>query len=688
MASSPSPSPIPGPSGARAAPLTQVAEVRALNQEQASRALPIRIDGIVTDLPGYKNSFFLQDASGGISVDRTDSAAVRVGDRVEVTGKTNPGLFAPTIVASHVRVLRHGLLPAPISVAYHDIAGGALDSQWVELHGVVRSARMSRLFKDDVLILVMELNGGSMTVILQDFAGIDIAHLVDAAVRLRGVCASNFNDKRQFIGAQMFIPNRSGMKVLDAAADDPFTAPSIRIRDAMQYGQNMHRVKVSGIATYQAPGRILYLQDGRDGIAVRNSLKTVIPPGTKVEAVGFPSVGSYAPILEDGVVRIVGDGKPPLPLRIDAEKVIVSYKSIFATVVNTDIAPYDGQLVQLQGQVVENLVQGGQRIWVLRHDSEIFQAYLPLGASDDRMSNIATGSSISVTGICEVRADSERNPVSFSILMRTSQDIAVLKRAPWWTPGRTLLLLGSLASATLLVSLWVLILRKRVELQTQTIRESEERFRYLAEHDELTGLLNRRAIMLVLVREIARGTREKTPVTLVLGDLDHFKLVNDVHGHLGGDAALRRFASALSNNMRSYDRVGRYGGEEFLFVLCGVPATVIEKRLIDLHHSISNLIVRDRQTEFPITCSLGAVQIACGANEIDVEAALATADKALYQAKESGRNRVVLYSENALPAPHPLPELLPPGASIDNLPPRSIQNDEISKTVFSGSTSS
>jgi diguanylate cyclase (GGDEF)-like protein len=119
-------------------------------------------------------------------------------------------------------------------------------------------------------------------------------------------------------------------------------------------------------------------------------------------------------------------------------------------------------------------------------------------------------------------------------------------------------------------------------------------------------------------------------------------MVNDVHGHQAGDAALVCFAEAVSRCIRPYDSVGRYGGEEFLLVLTGIPSRDVEDRLYRLHKSISNLAVSHRQMEFRITCSLGAVLIAEGQNTMDQESALAVADKALYKAKELGRDQVIL----------------------------------------------
>jgi len=115
------------PAGAadrRAVPLTQVSHVRGLSLELASGALPVKLTGIVTDLSGYHNSFFLQDSTSGISVDRAEKAEVRVGDRVEVTGTSGAGLFAPTVLSSNVVVIGHGPPPPARRFDYGDLIRG------------------------------------------------------------------------------------------------------------------------------------------------------------------------------------------------------------------------------------------------------------------------------------------------------------------------------------------------------------------------------------------------------------------------------------------------------------------------------------------------------------------------------------------------------------------------------------
>src|ERR1700722_733352 len=122
---------------------SQVMEVRRLAPAEAARAEDVRLRGVVTALSGWKNSFFLQDATGGISVDRKDNAAVKQGDEVQVEGVTGAGMFAPIVVADRVTVLGRNRLPNARSVSYRDLAGGKLDSQWGQGRGVVHSATVS-----------------------------------------------------------------------------------------------------------------------------------------------------------------------------------------------------------------------------------------------------------------------------------------------------------------------------------------------------------------------------------------------------------------------------------------------------------------------------------------------------------------------------------------------------------------
>jgi two-component system, cell cycle response regulator len=160
-----------------------------------------------------------------------------------------------------------------------------------------------------------------------------------------------------------------------------------------------------------------------------------------------------------------------------------------------------------------------------------------------------------------------------------------------------------------------------------------------ASTDALTGLWNRATVVSILDREIDRARREGGRVAVLLADVDHFKLVNDQLGHAAGDAVLRELAHRMAKVIRPYDALGRYGGEEFLFVLPGcdrAAAAAAAERLLD---DISRDPVDLPNGPLGMTVSVG---VASGesAELLDVERLVAAADAALYRAKRAGRNRV------------------------------------------------
>jgi diguanylate cyclase (GGDEF)-like protein len=161
-----------------------------------------------------------------------------------------------------------------------------------------------------------------------------------------------------------------------------------------------------------------------------------------------------------------------------------------------------------------------------------------------------------------------------------------------------------------------------------------------ATHDALTGLLNRAAVLDILKKEMIRAHREGTSVGVLLGDLDHFKNINDTHGHLAGDEVLREAAQRIGAAVRSYDSVGRYGGEEFLIILSGCADNAdMVKQADRIRSQVCGGPVRTADGEIPITLSVGA---ASSSEYAEVEAVLRAADAALYRAKRAGRNRVEL----------------------------------------------
>lgn len=169
--------------------------------------------------------------------------------------------------------------------------------------------------------------------------------------------------------------------------------------------------------------------------------------------------------------------------------------------------------------------------------------------------------------------------------------------------------------------------------------EAREDMRFKATHDALTSLFNRGVIMDLLWREVSRSRREHIPTAILLGDIDHFKKINDTHGHLVGDQVLQEVARRLLLSVRSYDYVGRYGGEEFLVILNNCPAASAPGRAEEIRTALSGAPVSTGVGQLAVTMSMGMHQAENWGSRT-VEELLHEVDIALYAAKAAGRNRV------------------------------------------------
>jgi two-component system cell cycle response regulator len=183
-----------------------------------------------------------------------------------------------------------------------------------------------------------------------------------------------------------------------------------------------------------------------------------------------------------------------------------------------------------------------------------------------------------------------------------------------------------------------------IKLEEQLI-EAHRKMEILAMHDGLTGLFNRRAIQEHTESEFDLARRKERALSILLLDVDHFKNINDKHGHKAGDEALRQLAKMLTENLRPYDRAGRWGGEEFIVIL---PETELQEAVTVAER------LRARVEASPISLEDSkslAMQISVGVASVSapypsLERLIDAADQALYQAKQSGRNRVCSYDKS------------------------------------------
>lgn len=598
------------------APVTTVGAVRELTPDQARAGQPVVLHGVVTTLSGWKNSFFFADKTAGISIDRTTQAPVtHQGDEVEVHGHTDAGLFAPLVIADSINVLGKAPLPAAKIYSAADLSGGDKDSQWIAVRGIIRTAEIKQVWGSQRLVLSVDVGAGSLiSATVQEFDPAKVASLPAATVLLRGVCGTVFNDRRQFIGVRLFVASLADITIERPAPSEPFNMPERQLNALLRFADGKDQssqVKVSGVVTWARAGQGIYLQDGSQGVFVQSGSADKAPLDARVEAVGYPALGSYSPQLENAIFRVHGTGDPVKPIDVNAAEVI-AVKDGFAS------GPYDSLLVRVKGKLLESIPSGDERVLLLQDGTTVFTARIARGTlSKMRLDN---GSVLQLTGICAITADATHEPKSFAVLLRSRDDVTVLKGAPWWTAKHASWIAAALAVIALVMFGIVQFLRRQARLQELVVA------------DPLTGLYNRRGFLAFAQDRWQTAQKQGSTLVLFYIDLDKFKEINDTFGHKMGDLALQRVAGMLRESFRKADVVGRMGGDEFAVVALDSgdeSRTALEDRL----QSAVKQTNEKQRFAFEIQLSIGVVVCEGTKSGATIESLLAEADTVMYEQK-------------------------------------------------------
>ncbi len=459
--------------------LTSVSQLRKLTPDEARRGDPVHLRATVTYFDAAWSLLFLQDSTGGIFVNvQGQNLKLESGQIVEAEGVSGPGDFAPVLISSGIQVVEKGSQLTPRQITSDRLASGKEDGQWIEVHGTVRS--MSR--DANHLFFDIDVNGNRVKAQVPNYdaEGMPL-QLVDAEVSVRAVCGTQFNQKRQLVGVQLFIPNLSDISVEKPVPADPFSVPLRSIDTLLQFtpGEgSVHRVKVKGIVTLQHAGGPFYIQDSTGGLYVQSGEKATVQPGDEVEVLGFPAAGNYSPVLQDAVFRKLSTGQLPAPVSITAEKALTGN--------------YDSNLVEVEARLLEHVSSSAEHVLVLQAGTIIFNAQLEGTTAEKSLEYLRAGSLVRLTGVCSVQVDESltpRTPRSFRILLRSAADVQVLQSPSWWKLQHTLIALGVMVIVILSALGWAVVLRRRVREQTATIRRRleseaalEERYRDLFEN--------------------------------------------------------------------------------------------------------------------------------------------------------------------------------------------------------------
>ncbi len=510
--------------------LTTAAQIRALSEKEASETIVVHLRGIYmggADPEGI--AFIMQDETDGIYVQAPAELLISIerGDLIEVEGVVNPGGFAPIVLAHSLQKIGLGKIPKPKQVTLDELYAGQMDAQWVEFSGVVRSVepkvstdtappppgtRYKVPSQEEVSIpsskVKMKLASGLARVMVELNGPMDPEEYVDAEIRLRGLCFNLHNRNRQYVKPFVQVPEGVEVQVLTGPAPSLFDSPPSSIANLLRFGQQNdnhgHRVHIQGVVVHHRPGVVMWVRDGGDCLRVESAQVLALQPGDIVDVLGFPVPGEYSPLLEDAIYRKRAFGEMPRPYVI------------------TDVSNAlrnDANLVQMDAKLVElrRFPEGVELTfdWI----GQTIRAHIFQEESDPIPSEWKVGSVIQVTGVCEVMTD-EAGPLgglwiprSFELLLRSTDDVLIIKSPPWWNAERLAwLLLGFLLLALGMIAVTVWISKRRVQDQEhrRAMAETEfsailnERNRVAREiHDTLSQGLGSISVQLELVRTYA-----------------------------------------------------------------------------------------------------------------------------------------------------------------------------------------
>jgi PAS domain S-box-containing protein len=451
-----------------AAPFQTAAQIRQLSPSEAARNYPVHLRGVLTYAAQNQYFHFIQDNTAGIyfviaDAARTNFPEMKAGDLVEIDGITSPGEYAPIVTPNSIRVLGRGVFPAAKPVTFQDIVSGADDSQFVELHGTVRSVEWDDALK--YFVLGIATGGGRLTAISYSLPVKSGENLVACTVRVRGVCAVRFNLQRQLFDTRLLVSRPEDLVVESPAPPNPFGAPARPMEQLLQFAPERsygHQVKVDGTVIYREGDKGLYVEGKTGGLYAETKQNGGLSPGDRVEVLGFPAQGDYTPMLQDAFFRKVGSGPPPAPDLVTADEALTG--------------KHDCRLVEITATVLDRTHNSMEQFLVLQSGGFIFNAYLqPHGPGTD-FAYLENGSKVAVTGVCRIEVGNEWHvgpdwrAKSLRILLRSPGDILVLQKPPWWNLEKMLWATGVLGLVVLTALAWVGVLRRRVHVQTAIIR--------------------------------------------------------------------------------------------------------------------------------------------------------------------------------------------------------------------------
>jgi len=459
------------------AALTSLRAVHELSNAEAAKGLPVAFEGTVSYYNKSDIDLFVQDGDLGIYVQTSMGAEIALGDRVLVRGHTRAS-FRTDILGDSVTILGHGVPPKPLAADFDRMISSQLDCRRVTAQAVVRSADMVLDGNRYNLYMHLLMDGGYVDATVVASNGSMVRELLDSEVEVTGVVSGKFDSKDQLTGILLQIPTLQDVKILKRENLDPETL-SITPMDEILSGYHVRdltrRIRVQGTITYFEPGSAIVLQSGNKSLWINTQSEKSQKLGSLADVTGFPSVGGGSLTMTLGEIWDTG-----VQLPITARQV---------TEPELAAGTHEFELVSTEGQVLTSVRQAAQDEYVLVSSGHVFSAvYHHADVSDGvalpPLKPIPVGSRVRVTGISMVTYGSNpfQGPVSFSLLMRSFDDITVVARPSLLTVTNLLRLVELLVAIVLAFAIRQWILERKVHRQTVALAGRVEAKAVLERH--------------------------------------------------------------------------------------------------------------------------------------------------------------------------------------------------------------
>jgi signal transduction histidine kinase len=428
------------------AAISTAAEIKALSSDRARLELPVSIRGVVT---AYISKFLggvVQDSTKGVYVDvhnLREAEPLQLGEVYQIEGVTGPGLFAPIVVARRITHLGPGRLPAPQRATRDELMDGSLDTQYVELDGVVTAIHDRQV--------VLLIRGGKITLDLIDLRPESLLGLENALVRIQGCVFASFNMETRKLGLGSLAVRRPQIGILQPAPGDLFDAPRKKMGELLLYDPNaapFRLLKVSGQIIYGRPGEY-FLTDGTNGMHVTTKNADPFSVGELVDAVGFLELGGPSVELKEALMRRIGSAPLSPPARLPPGQLLQ--------------ASYADMLVQVEATLMNQWREGSEYVLELQSGFLAFKARVNNGGRPVKLP--PTGSRLELTGTYAPNGSrvGDGTVGGFELLLHSPAGIRIVTTPPWWTVKRVLALVGILAALLCAVLIWNTELHRKVQ---------------------------------------------------------------------------------------------------------------------------------------------------------------------------------------------------------------------------------